>query len=77
MTNNCITCIQYVLLGFTFLIALVCLACQNTAGVSLHVNLSQLKQKFTWKLMLKLLEFGGVRYEAASPKGSSFTAVHG
>jgi len=77
MTSNCITCIQYILLGFTFLIALVCLACQNTAGVSLHVNLSKLKWKFMWKLMLKLLEFAVAQYEAASPSVCSLTAIRG
>lgn len=77
MTNNCIMCIQYFFLGFTFLIALICLGCQNTAGVSLHVNLSQFKRKFAWKLMLKLLEFGGVQYEAAGPRSCSLTADPG
>lgn len=70
-------CIRYFLLGFTFLIALTCLACQNTAGVSLHGNLSQFKRKFAWMLMLNLLDFGGVRCEAAGPRSGSRTAVPG
>lgn len=77
MTNNCIMCIQYFLLGFTFLIALICLACQNTVGVSLHVNLSQFKQKFAWMLMLKPLDLGGVRCEAAGPRSCCLTAGPG
>lgn len=60
VTNNCMTCIQRIMLGFTFHTALVFLACRNTAGVSLHVNLSQLKWKSSLELMFKLLEFGGV-----------------
>lgn len=52
MTNNCITCIWYILLGFTFLIGFVCLACQTAARVILHVNLSEFKMKLTWKWSL-------------------------
>lgn len=67
MMNTCVPHIQYILLGFIFLFALLCLICSNTVQVCLHVNLSPLKQKFICRSMIELLDVGLVGFDNKLP----------